>query len=114
MIQLAKIPGIPRKLHAQCPGAGRLTLGRIRAFMVSAVPPPDFKCVFAAHSGDQAGRRRKGQAGKPRRNIIDQVIQLCRRTAEIQVFLVLITNHGIHGVDCLIKEAANRTEKEQK
>ena len=78
--------------------------------MFSPVSSPDAPRTFAiiCFSRQKAHRDHKKRTDT-RRNIIDHIIQLCCATSEIHIFIIFISDHRIHGIDCLIHKPENRT-----
>ena len=75
--------------------------------MLSPVPPPD-----AISRGrvlpQKECRRDQKQGRKARGKEICRVVQLRRNTAEVEVALVFVAHHTVHGVDGLIAQGKRR------
>ena len=76
--------------------------------MLSSVPLPDPNGLLSFSSAKAAdGDQQKGR--NPCRQIIDQIIQLCRCPSEVKIGLILIAQHTVHGIHRLIKKGQKRT-----
>ena len=103
-MQFSKIPGISCQLDIQCTGHHSFCLRRVRASVFSSVAKIDFLCIFSIHT-DQPGSCDHQPGGKSCRNIIQHIIQFCRRCSKIPVPVVHITHHGVHGIHTFIGKA---------
>ena len=78
--------------------------------MIPPIPPPDAPGAPAVQLQEK-GRPDHGQGRQPGGDIVRPVVQLGGGPAEMQISVVLVAHHGIHGVDGLIEEAARRAEE---
>ena len=69
--------------------------------MIVAVTAVDLPGVFAVQP-DQKGTEHRQQSCQPRRNPVDDVVELGACPAKVEVAVVFIAHHRIEGVDCLI------------
>ena len=76
---------------------------------VSSVYPP---CISPVQPG-QICRCNHNQSSKPGRNIIKNIIHPGRNTSKAEVSVILISQHGVHCIDCLIKESQRRPADHQ-
>ena len=80
--------------------------------MVIAVSFEDLPGIFCRQTGKSCCCHHK-KSGHSRRNIIEYVVHFCCKTSEIQIFFILISDHGIHRVDCLIEGSKHRSADRQ-
>ena len=71
--------------------------------MISPVTFVDLCRIFCIHSCKNSSCHHQ-PSGDPGRDIIGHIIQLCRNTAEIKIFVIFISKHGIHGIDTLVQK----------
>ena len=80
--------------------------------MAQAVPPPDPPSVFGVKAGK--ARRRDPQKGRqPGGQKVGRVVQMGRRPAKVDVPLVFIAHHAVHGVHRLVGKAQRRAAQQQ-
>ena len=80
--------------------------------MAKAVPPPDAPGVFRVEAR-QARRRDPQQGRQPGGQEVGRVVQMGRRPAKVDVALVLVAHHAVHGVHRLIGQAQGRAPDQQ-
>ena len=100
-VVFTKIIGRPGQLHIQCTGAGTFGLGTVGAGVVTPVPPPDAPRAAGVVSG-QGSSGYPQQGGNAAGQVVRNIIQLCRCTAEIEILRVFVAHHAVHGVDGLV------------
>ena len=74
---------------------------------VAAEDPP---CVRRIHAG-QAGRRHQQQTAEPCGYKPRRIVQARRRRAKILISLILVTKHGVHGIDRFVGHTADRASE---
>src|SRR5699024_1803155 len=109
-IQLSKINRIPCKTDPESARADSLGLCRIGACMFPSVPQVDPPRILSIHS-DEERRSDHEQSCDPRRYEVEHIIHPCRKSSEIQIFLILISQHGIHRIVCLVQEPERRSSQ---
>ena len=80
-----------------------LRLGGIGACVAVTVSFPDFKTVHGVPARDSSCQHQQ-KGCQPGGYKTEHIVHMGRGTAEIQVFLVFIADHAVHGIDALIKE----------
>ena len=111
--QFSKVTCIPRKLYAKRPRARRLGLCGVGTRVIEPVPPENTPCAFGVIP-QKKSRNDQKQCGEPGRDKIEQVVKPGGGTAEEQVTIVFVTDHTVHGVDRLVKEAERRAAHKHK
>ena len=99
----------PSQLQAQGSGAGGLGVGRVGRFVVLPVPEENAEGVFPVKA--QICRQAHQKPGNAGGQEIASVIQQGCCPAKVQVFVVLVAHHGVHGVHRLVAHAAHRTQQ---
>ena len=79
--------------------------------MIAAVPPPDTPRALGVIAGERR-RHDPEQRRQTARDIVRHIVQLCRRTAKIEIFLVFVAQHTVHGVDGLVGQGQRRTAQQ--
>ena len=108
MHHFAKVNRVAEQLESQRSRIDGFCLRGVRTGAFSAIAPEDPPAVFtvkAAEEGSQNGT----QGGKPRREKIPYVVQLCGGASEIQIFVVFVADHAVKRVDGLVAEAKRST-----
>ena len=103
LIKLSEIVSIACKLYLQRTCHCCLCLCRVGAGVISSVSAVDLRCIFHIHFYKCRGCHHQPSL-KSGWNIIGHIIQFCSAAAKIQIFIILITQHGIHGIDSLVKK----------
>ena len=113
LYDFAEIHGISGKLYFQRPCHNCFCLRRIWAGVAVTVAFVNFFCIFPVHA--LACRRKNHQpCADSRRYVIDDIVQLCRTPSKIQIFVIFVSHHGIHGIDGLIQKAQCRSAEGKK
>ena len=74
--------------------------------MILSVPLENLPGVCPVKAYKTGGQHHEN-AGKPGRDEIHHIVQLRRKTAKIQVLVVLVAHHGVHGIDGFVEPAEN-------
>ena len=74
---------------------------------VTAEDPPGARRI---HPG-QSGRRDQQKSAQPGRYKARRIVQTCSRCAKILIFLISVSQHGVHGVDGLVYHTADRASQ---
>ena len=111
-VQLAKVPGLAGQLNPQRTRTGGFRLGRVRAGMLAPIPTPDTPGVRRIVSGEK-GRGNPEQSGQPGGDVSGRIVQFCGGPTEVQVFVVFVAHHAVHGVDGLVGQTQRRAADEQ-
>ena len=82
-------------------------MGGVGGLVVFPIPPENPPGVAAVVA---AGRRPQAHQypGDPGGNQVEHIVQPGRRPAEVEVFVVLVAHHGVHGVHRLVGHAQGR------
>ena len=82
-------------------------MGGVGGLVVFPIPPENPPGVAAVVA---AGRRPQAHQypGDPGGDQVEQIVQPGRRPAKIEVFVVLVAHHGVHGVGGLVEHAQGR------
>src|SRR5258708_39821861 len=97
MLYFAAVDGIAAELHAERSSHRGLRKAGIGAYVFASVSQAGPKSRAYPSGGD---RRSGGDAnrGKPRRNIVRDVINPCGSAPEVEVFLIAIADHRVEGI----------------
>ena len=109
---LWELPSVEGKLNPEGARADGFRLGRIWTCVFFPVSSVYLPCVFPVQPG-QICRRDHKKSSKPCRNIIKNIIHSGRNASEVQISVILISQHGIHCIDCLIEESQRRAADHQ-
>ena len=97
---------VPRQPQTQGARAHRLRLRGVGRGVVAPIPPPDLPRVAGAVLQDD-GREKHEQRRKAGGDIVEHVVGAGGDLSEIQVAVLLVADHGIHGVDRLVQKPAD-------
>ena len=79
--------------------------------MIATVSSVYFNCIFRIHCHKSSGQCHQ-PSGNPCRNIICHIIKLSCTSSKIQIFIIFISKHGVHGIDTFIqKHQGNPTNR---
>ena len=79
--------------------------------MAAPVPPSDAQRAARVLPRERR-RARQQQCGHARGQIIGRVVQLCGRAPEIEIPLILIPHHAVHGVHRLVAQRQRRAAQQ--
>ena len=106
-MELSEIICVAGKSDVQCSCTNRLRLRRIGTCVLAAVTFPDSEGIAPVKSAYGCGNDHQ-QSCEPRRNIVQNVVELRRKTPDIRIFFVLVAYHRVHSVRGFVEKSAHR------
>ena len=106
-VQHAVIPRVAREAHIQKARADRLRLCGVRARVLVAVAAEYLPAVFHVHA-QKSARREHQQCRDARRQIVRNIIRLCRHKADVLIRRLDVAEHRVHRIHSLVEKAQRR------
>ena len=114
-MRFAEIVVLAAQTYAERTGNGRFGMSAVRTRMFCRIAAQYAPSPASIEMQQECGKNEEC-ARHARRDIIEHSVETRRHPAEIQIFRILVAEHGIHRVRCAIqhgeRQAADQIEKE--
>ena len=109
MDELSEVVCVSEELDAERTGHGGFRLSGVRARGLPRVATPDAERTLPVEAQEH-GRNAHEEGADARRDEVADIIEAGGRGAEVLILVVLVADHGVHGVDGLIEPATGHAE----
>ncbi len=109
MNELSEVVCVPEELDAERTGHGGFRLSGVRARGLPCVATPDTERTLPVEPQKHGGDTHE-EGTDARRDEIADIVEAGSRGAEVLILVVLVADHGVHGVDGFIEPATGHTE----